>query len=355
MKQLKVGVIGFGRSGRNIHTAHFSKDSDRFKVTAVTDKLEDRRKRAEQETGGTACEDYRAFFDLDLDLIVNASPSHLHVPITEDILKAGYNCISEKPLAQDPKDVDRLISAAEKSGVMFTVFQQSRFAPYFRQVRKVIDSGVLGRIAQISIAFNGFSRRYDWQTIQEFMGGSLLNTGPHPLDQALQLFGTDVMPEVFCHMDRINTAGDAEDHVALMLRGHGRPLIYIELSSSSAFPEYTYRIYGTTGSLRGNMKEMEWKFFDPARHVRPELVRGPLMDDEGLPIYPSEELEWQEDSWQVPAGSENLFETISRSYYDMIYARLTEGAPLEVTPQQVRRQAEVIRECQRQNPTIYTA
>ncbi|MFP4443358.1 MAG: gfo/Idh/MocA family oxidoreductase, partial [Spirochaetia bacterium] len=81
----------------------------------------------------------------------------------------------------------------------------------------------------------------------------------------------------------------------------------------------------------------------------------PLMDDEGLPIYPSEELEWQEDSWQVPAGNENLFETISRSYYDMIYAHLTEGVPLEVTPQQVRRQAEVIRECRRQNPTIYTA
>jgi scyllo-inositol 2-dehydrogenase (NADP+) len=354
MKQLKVGIIGFGRSGRNIHTAHFLKDTERFKITAVTDKLEDRKERAERETGCKSYDDYHDFFNLDLDLIVNATPSHLHVPVTEDILKAGYNCVTEKPLAQRAKDVDKLIARAEKSGVMFTVFQQSRFAPYFRKVKEVIDSGVLGRIAQISIAFNGFSRRYDWQTIREFMGGSLLNTGPHPLDQALQFFGTDVMPQVYCHMDRVNTAGDAEDHVAMMLRGEGRPLIYLELSSSSIFPVHTYRVYGTFGSLQGNMKRMEWKYFDPSKHVQPQLVRGPLMDAEGLPIYPSEQLEWTEESWQVPSDQENLFGTISKSYYDMIYSHLTEGMPLEVTPQQVRRQAEVIEECQRQNPSIYS-
>jgi hypothetical protein len=39
--------------------------------------------------------------------------------------------------------------------------------------------------------------------------------------------------------------------------------------------------------------------------------------------------------------------------YGMLYRTLTEGVPLEVTPQQVRRQIAVIEACQRQNPAIY--
>ena len=60
------------------------------------------------------------------------------------------------------------MEAAEKSGKLLAVYQQSRFAPYYRQVKKVVDSGVLGRIVQVSIAFNGFARRWDWQCIQDF-------------------------------------------------------------------------------------------------------------------------------------------------------------------------------------------
>src|SRR5207245_2139585 len=107
----------------------------------------------------------------------------------------GFNVLCEKPFASTAADVDRMIAAAERANRTVAIFQQSRFAPYFRKVREVIASGVLGDIVQINIAFNGFSRRYDWQTLTAEMGGNLLNTGPHPLDQALQLFGTDIEPK----------------------------------------------------------------------------------------------------------------------------------------------------------------
>jgi len=125
-----------------------------------------------------------------------------------------------------------LIETAEKSGRILAIFQQSRYALYFQQIKKVIKSGVLGRIVQISIAFNGFSRRCDWQTLRRFYGGSLLNTGPHPLDQALHLLNTDKMPEVTCVMDRVNTCGDAEDFVKLLLHTPGKPLIGPGLTDS---------------------------------------------------------------------------------------------------------------------------
>ncbi len=262
MKTLNVGIIGQGRSGRDIHAYSLSKMPEYYNIAAVVDPLKERRNRAKEELGCDTYADYRELLDrTDLDLIVNASPSHLHVPISMDILQSGFNVLCEKPLARRTEEVDALIKAAESSGKLLAVFQQSRFAPAFEKMGKVIESGILGRIVQISIAYNGFfSRRWDWQTLQENNGGNLLNTGPHPLDQALQLFGPDAQPQVTCSMDSANTFGDAEDYVKLLLQGEGRPTIDVEISSCCAYPGYTYNVQGTQGGLRGSTSHLEWKY-----------------------------------------------------------------------------------------------
>ena len=48
-----------------------------------------------------------------------------------------------------------------------------------------------------------------------------------------------------------------------------------------------------------------------------------------------------------------LLGLINGAFYAMLHRSLTEGAPLEVTPQEVRQQIAVIEECRRQNPQIY--
>lgn len=351
MKQLKVCILGQGRSGRNIHGRYLLTDKDRYKIVAVVDPLEERRQRAAKEYGCDVYSDYRDILDRkDLDLVINATPSNLHVPITLDLLNHGFNVLCEKPLARTVEEVDRLIEASQKAGRLLAIFQQSRYAPYFQQVRKVIDSGVLGRIIQISIAFNGFARRWDWQTVQANYAGSLLNTGPHPVDQALQLFGTDVMPKVICFMDRVNTFGDAEDYVKLILHGEGRPIIDLEISSCCAYPSFTYNVQGQYGGLKGTMKEMQWKYYRPEEAPEQQLINTPLSSEDGNPAYCSEKLKWYEESWTVPEEQKDLFSTISGGFYNMLYKVLTEGAPLEITPQQVRQQIAVIEECHRQNP-----
>ena len=69
-----------------------------------------------------------------------------------------------------------MIDAARENNVTVTVFQQSRLAPYFIKMREVIESGVLGDIFEIRVSFSGFSRRYDWQTVQSYNAGSMRNT-----------------------------------------------------------------------------------------------------------------------------------------------------------------------------------
>ena len=344
-KTIRVAIIGQGRSGYDIHASYLVRDR-RYRIVAVAEPLAHRREQAEREFGAETYEDYR---DLarrdDLDLVVNATPSHLHVPISLDILKAGHNVLCEKPLARRAAEVDKLVAAAGKANRLLAIYQQSRFAPYFEKVRQLITSGVFGRIVMIRIAFNGYSRRWDWQTLQEYGGGNLLNTGPHPLDQALQLFGTG-MPKVTCLMDRANTFGDAEDHVKLILSGENRPTIDLEISSCCPYSTYTYQVYGTRGGLTGSTTEITWKHFDPRRAPKQRLIREPPEPRE----YCRETLKWTERKWTVPKGKSDLFGSMAKRFYGHLYKTLTEGAPLVVTPEQVRRQIAVIEECHRQNP-----
>lgn len=350
MKRIKVGIIGLGRSGRDIHGLYLNTARDKYEIVAVCDILKERRERATKEYGCVVYADYQDMFHRkDLDLLINALPSYRHVPVTKQVLNAGFNVLCEKPLARKVKEVDMLIAAAQKSGKVFAVYQQSRFAPYFQQIKKIIKSGVLGRIVQISIAFNGFSRRWDWQTLQEYNGGSLLNTGPHPLDQALNLLGADKTPKVTCVMDRVNTYGDAEDYVKLLLQAPGKPRIDLEISSCCAYPSFTYNIQAARGGAKGNDCHIDWKYFKPAESSKRRLQRAPLTNPDGTPSYCVDDLKWHAESWDVPEEQKDLFTTMNKFFYNMLYRTLTYGKPLEITPQQIRQQIAVIEECHRQN------
>ena len=356
MKRLRVGIIGQGRSGRNIHAVQMMVQKRMYQIVAVTDPIEERRDRAAADFGCDVYADYKPLLKrTDLDLIVNATPSHLHVPVTAEILKAGHNVLVEKPLARRAKDVDRLIALAKKTGKVLAIFQQSRFAPYFQQVKKVVDSGILGRIVQVSIAFNGFSRRWDWQTLTKFDAGNLMNTGPHPLDQALRFLDlpTDRVPQVFCHMDRAHFWGDAEGHVNLLLRAPGRPLIDLEISSCCAYPVFTYQVYGTQGGLKGGTTEMAWRYYKPSEVPKHRVTANPIVNEHGFPAYCREELKWHERSWTVPKRKTDLFKTIGGGLYTNLYNHITKGEPLVVKPEQVRQQIAVIEEAHRQNPHIW--
>ena len=349
MKPLRIAIIGQGRSGRDIHCAALKNMTDKYELAYIVERRPDRRERAAREFGCEVAADYKELFGrTDIDLVVNASFSQMHAPITQDLLAHGFNVVCEKPFARTAADVDTLIAAEKASGKRLFVFQQSRFAPYFEKVKDIIASGVLGRIVQIGIHFNGFARRWDWQCVQNFMAGSLYNTGPHPLDQALRLLDVKGMPNVLCKMDSVNTYGDAEDYVKLILTAPDKPLIDLEISSCDGYPDCIYKIHAENGSLKGGANLLKWKYFKPTEAPKQKLLLAPLCKEDGTPAYCSESLQWYEEEWRPE--SEKLFDVITTAYYTKLYDTLTNDEDFPITLQQVRQQIAVIEECHRQNP-----
>lgn len=342
---LRVGVLGQGRSGLSIHSNWFEQSPRKYRIVAVSDLLTDRRQHAQERFG---CDTYRKVEDLlardDLDLVVNALPSHLHPPVTIQALQAGHNVVCEKPAAWNVAQLDTMITAARKARRVLAPFQQSRYRALFRKTRHVIDSGVLGRIVQVRIVANGFARRWDWQTLQEFKGGNLLNTGPHFVDWAVCLQGFKKPDSILCAMDRANTFGDAEDYVKVVLQKKGAPLIDLEISSCDAYPGDMITVHGTQGGLSGGAAGLRWKYYNPKKTPRQKLTRSPLPGQ----AYCSEKLPMTEKTWAPNKAQADAFTWMSKQFYDGLYKSLCDGAALEVTPRQVRVQMAVMEECHRQ-------
>ncbi len=349
MRKLRVAIIGQGRSGRDIHGAYFRSGlNDKFEVVAVAEEIPDRRERAKAEYGCEVYSDYRELLRRDdLDLVVNSSFSHLHYPITMDLLSHGFNVVVEKPFSAHKVECENMIKAAKSNGKMLSVFQQSHFAPYFKRIREILAGGELGRPVQITVRFNGFARRWDWQCSQRYYGGSLRNTGPHPVEQILTLVNYDSLPAIASRLDRVNTFGDAEDYVKILMLAPGKPVVDLEISSCDAYSEWLYQIQCQYGCLRANAAKVEYQYYRPDEQEERSLIMQPLRKDDGTPKYCGEELHWHKETCDLTGTA---FDVAVREYYDNIYSHLTRNAELIIKPENLLMEIELFEETHRQNP-----
>ncbi|MBN1935588.1 MAG: Gfo/Idh/MocA family oxidoreductase [Anaerolineae bacterium] len=341
-EQIRVGIAGQGRSGWGIHARLIEPLDELFKVVAVADRLESRQQEAAARLGCRTYSDLESMLqDDEVELVVNSLPSHLHPDGSIKALRAGKHVVCEKPMAARVADADRMIAAAQQAGRVLTIFQNYRYDADFVKVQEVIASGKLGRIVQIRTAWHGFGRRWDWQTLQKYDGGSLNNTGPHPIDMSLLLFGP-TKPEVFCHLERVMTLGDAEDHVKLILHGPGAPMVEVEITSACAYGQDMWLVMGAQGTLSGSRRELRWKYIDPARFEPRQVDERPTPDRS----YNRETLDWTEETW---TSAEHTGPGHTGFYLDL-YESIRHGKPLAITPESVRRQVEVLEECHRRCP-----
>ena len=148
----------------------------------------------------------------------------------------------------------------------------------------------------------------------------------------------DVEPEVFCHLDRVLASGDAEDHCKIILSAPGAPLIDIELTNSSAYAQALWFVMGSSGGLTGDENRLEWKYVDWSKMPPRPVDTDPTAANRQ---YCPEQYEWIEESWDRSADAPPK----SVPFYDDLYETIRNGAPLVITPRNVRRQIAILEKC----------
>ena len=339
---IRVGIAGLGRSGWGIHANALAAMNDRYQIVAISDADVARRTEAVSRFG---CESHSTFESLigdgSIELVVVATPNHLHVDHTIAAVNSGHHVVCEKPVATSSAGMSRISAATHSTGRVIAPFQNRRYEAMYRKICDVIASGILGRIVEIRVCVHAFERRWDWQTLREYGGGLLRNSGSHFIDELLVLFG-DSEPEVFCKLDRTLTSGDAEDHVKLIMHGRGAPMIDLEISSACAYPQELWLAMGTSGGLRSQNNTLQWKYVDFSTLPERPVDRQPTPDRK----YNSEPLPWHEEQWMVP-NDINITQT-HRMFYEDLFQTIRAHVAFPITLQSVARQMRVIEKCYKQ-------
>lgn len=85
----------------------------------------------------------------DLDLLLVATPDHLHTPPVLEALRNGINVVTEKPMCLDVREADQIIELAESKGLIVGVDMHKRFDPdhleIFNNLTKRLGSPIYGR------------------------------------------------------------------------------------------------------------------------------------------------------------------------------------------------------------------
>jgi predicted dehydrogenase len=194
-KSLRYVVIGVAASVfKSMHRP--AQEAEKINVVAGCDiNAETGRQRA-AEIGCAFYTDYRTMLaETKPDVAVILTPHPLHPGMAIDCLRAGCHVLTEKPMAVDVAEADRMIAEAEKTGRILAVSFQHRFRPAVERARALIAQGAIGPLVRtLSVEpwyrtahyYRTAGWRAKWTTEG---GGVLLNQAPHTLDILCHLAG----------------------------------------------------------------------------------------------------------------------------------------------------------------------
>ncbi|HEU4913330.1 MAG TPA: Gfo/Idh/MocA family oxidoreductase [Actinomycetes bacterium] len=250
MRDLRVGIIGYGLSGRDFH-APLIRDAEGLRITHVVTGDAARAAQAAEDNPGVrvvATVAELLSHASSLDLVVVASASGVHVEHARAAVERGVPVVVDKPLATDLASGRALVERAREQKVPLTVFQNRRWDSEHLTARAVLGSGALGELVR-------YEARYDrWRPVpksrwrenvpSELGGGLLMDLQPHLVDGALDLFGP--VQSVYAELQSVTTVADDVSFLVLTHRTGMRS--HLGATSLAGAPGPRTRILGREAS-----------------------------------------------------------------------------------------------------------
>lgn len=127
-------IIGYGGMG-GWHTQQL-KTMEEINLLGVYDILPGRNLLAEEKGLHAYSSFEEVLNDPQVDLVTVAIPNDQHRDVCIQAMEAGKNVICEKPVALNSRQLQDMIDASKKNGVLFTVHQNRRWDEDFLTMKK---------------------------------------------------------------------------------------------------------------------------------------------------------------------------------------------------------------------------
>ncbi len=199
---IRFGVIGAGRIAKTFSEAIKGTKESLYAVASrdINKALQYQKDYGYEKVYGS----YEALLaDLNVDCVYIATPHGLHYEHMMLALTYKKNILCEKSFTLNAKQAETVLNKAKENNLFVMEAMWTRFLPTIREVKKLVDSGIIGKITKIEADF-GFAvdkHRKDRIVDPKMGGGALLDLGVYPVNFANLFLGSPDRYETKAVMD----------------------------------------------------------------------------------------------------------------------------------------------------------
>jgi len=250
----------------------------------------------------------------DVDCVIIASETNKHTDLCLAAIDAGKAVLLQKPMALTLAECDRIIEAAERRGVWFSLAFQMRCDPQNIAMRDLVRSGAVGRVGTIRrrhcipVLFNEqfVEGPTHWHVTAEANRGMFFDDATHALDWLYWMLEEKPV-SVIAEIDNVLTEVAPDDTGLALFRYPSGLFAEVYNSSVTLAGENTTEIYGDRGVIVQNHGDA------PSAAVKPPHPTG-------VKLYQTDKaaLGWQDLGLPIPAGQGERIAAVARPFIDAL-------------------------------------
>ena len=199
METVRWGFVGCGSVTEVKSGPAFSR-IEGSEVVAVMSRREEKAKSYAQRHGIAKwyTDPIALINDPQVNAVYIATPPSSHATFATMAMKAGKPVYVEKPMASNYSDCLRICRTSERTGIPCFVAYYRRELPYFKKVKEIVDSGLLGKLLTCHMRLAVPARELDyqrddkpWRLQPDIAGGGgyFYDLAPHQIDFLQYLLG----------------------------------------------------------------------------------------------------------------------------------------------------------------------
>jgi predicted dehydrogenase len=302
--RIRAGIIGAGSRGLELVRQLLRVPG--VELAGACDVYEPRLREVNDLVGSTvpAYRDHRELLDRkDIDCILIATPPLFHAEYAIAAMKNGKPVYGEKTLGFSPQDSRDAVDTVRRTGQIFQIGHQLRYASWVKESVKRVQNGLIGEPTQIyaywhrsddwrrSVPDPKLEHLFNWRLYQESSGGLLEELGSHHIDIANWVFGDQ--PESVLGSSSIAVHHDGRtvgDNVqAVFSYSKGRSMFFSSITDNALMADQLW-IYGTEGSVQITLEDAT--FYSPARKSITAASHSEIVQ-KGVETGPSFQTNWE--------------------------------------------------------------
>ena len=241
---MRLGLVGYGNGGRHFH-APFIEAAQGVEIAGVVARAPRTRAAVEQDLPGVPVHgSLTEMLGAGVDAVTITTPPATRRELVLEALAAGVHVVADKPFAPSAAAGQELADAAERAGLVLSVFHNRRFDADLRTLQGVLEGGRLGELWRVHSRFD-LDQPEQLEAGPE--GGLLRDLGTHLVDQMMWLLGP--VASVHAQWDEVELpAGRTDAAFVLTLRHESGVTSYVSSTKLNHLHERTLRAYGSAGS-----------------------------------------------------------------------------------------------------------